>query len=79
MKKMLIICIIAGIVTTFSSGAIGYTISKKRYSPKRTFGEIFIDYTENSSHPTMYLNNLDPTTFSNNTKFIILGINHIRK
>lgn len=57
----------------------GFIISKKRYSPKLTAGEIYIDYTEDSNHPIMYLNNLDPKTFSNDTKFIILGLNHIRK
>lgn len=78
MKK--VIFNIAGSICIISIGSIfGYLISKKRYSPKKTFGEIFIDYTDDPKHPTMYLNNLDPTTFSNNTKFIILGINHIRK
>lgn len=79
MKKILIICIIVGIVTTFSSGVIGYTISKKRYSPKKTSGDIYIDYTEDVKHPIMYLNNLDLETFSNKTKYIVLGVNHIRK
>lgn len=79
MKKTLIFCIIFGIVTTFSSGAIGYTISKKRYSPRKTSGEIYIDYTEDAKHPIMYLNNLDLETFSNKTKYIVLGVNHVRK
>lgn len=79
MKKVLIICIITGIVITFSSGITGYTISKKRYSPKKTLGEIYIDYTEDIKHPTMYLSNLDLETFSNKTKYIVLGVNHIRK
>lgn len=78
-KKDLIISSIVGITSTVSALIIGITIGKKRYSPKLTSGEIYIDYTENSNHPIMYLNNLDPKTFSNDTKFIILGLNHFRK
>lgn len=78
-KKEILIPSIVGLVSTLSALMIGIVIGKKRYSPKLTSGEIYIDYTENSNHPIMYLNNLDPKTFSNNTKFIILGLNHIRK
>ena len=78
-KKEILIPSIVGLVSTVNALIIGIAIGKKRYSPKLTAGEIYIDYTEDSSHPTMYLNNLDPKTFSNNTKFIILGLNHIRK
>lgn len=79
MKKTLIFCIIFGIVTTFSSGTIGYTISKKRYSPKKTSGEIYIDYTEDEKHPSIYLSNVDPMIFSEKSGYIILRLNHIRK
>lgn len=78
-KKEILIPSIVGLVSTVNALIIGIAIGKKRYSPKLTAGEIYIDYTEDSSHPIMYLNNLDPKTFSNNTKFIILGLNHIRK
>lgn len=78
-KKEILIPSIVGLVSTVNALIIGIAIGKKRYSPKLTAGEIYIDYTENSSHPIMYLNNLDPKTFSNDTKFIILGLNHIRK
>ena len=78
-KKEILIPSIVGLVSTLSALMIGIVIGKKRYSPKLTSGEIYIDYTEDSNHPIMYLNNLDPKTFSNNTKFIILGLNHIRK
>ena len=78
-NKEILIPSIVGLVSTLSVLMIGIVIGKKRYSPKLTSGEIYIDYTEDSNHPIMYLNNLDPKTFSNNTKFIILGLNHIRK
>ena len=78
-KKEILIPSIVGLVSTVNALIIGIAIGKKRYSPKLTAGEIYIDYTEDSSHPVMYLNNLDPKTFSNNTRFIILGLNHIRK
>ena len=78
-KKEILIPSIVGLVSTLSALMIGIVIGKKRYSPKLTSGEIYIDYTEDLNHPIMYLNNLDPKTFSNNTKFIILGLNHIRK
>lgn len=78
-KKEILIPSIIGLISTVNALIIGITIGKKRYSPKITSGEIYIDYTEDSSNPIMYLNNLDPKTFSNNTKFIILGLNHIRK
>lgn len=78
-KKEILIPSIVGLVSTVNALIIGIAIGKKRYSPKLTAGEIYIDYTEDSTHPIMYLNNLDPKTFSNNTKFIILGLNHIRK
>lgn len=78
-KKEILIPSIVGLVSTVSALMIGIEIGKKRYSPKLTSGEIYIDYTEDSSNPSMYLNNLDPKTFSNNSKFIILGLNHIRK
>lgn len=71
--------VLSNIILSLTSFKIGYSISKKKHSPKLTSGEIYIDYTENSNHPIMYLNNLDPKTFSNDTKFIILGLNHIRK
>lgn len=78
-KKEILIPSIVGLVSTVNALIIGIAIGKKRYSPKLTAGEIYIDYTEDSNHPIMYLNNLDPKTFSNDTKFIILGLNHIRK
>lgn len=78
-KKEILIPSIVGLVSTVGALVMGIAIGKKRYSPKLTSGEIYIDYTEDSNHPIMYLNNLDPKTFSNNTKFIILGLNHIRK
>ena len=78
-KKEILIPSIIGLVSTVNALIIGIAIGKKRYSPKLTAGEIYIDYTEDSNHPIMYLNNLDPKTFSNDTKFIILGLNHIRK
>lgn len=78
-KKEILIPSIVGLVSTVNALLIGIAIGKKRYSPKLTAGEIYIDYTEDSIHPVIYLNNLDPKTFSNNTKFIILGLNHIRK
>lgn len=71
---------ILGSVLILGTGFIGgYVVSKKRYSPKKTFGEIYIDYTENPNNPIMYLNNLDTKTFLNSTKYIIIGVNHIRK
>ena len=78
-KWIIISAVLSNVVLSIVSFAIGYSISKKKHSPKLTAGEIYIDYTEDSNHPTMYLNNLDPKTFSNDTKFIILGLNHIRK
>ena len=78
-KKEILIPSIIGLVSTVNALIIGIAIGKKRYSPKLTAGEIYIDYTEDSNRPIMYLNNLDPKTFSNDTKFIILGLNHIRK
>lgn len=78
-KKEVLIPSIVGLISTVNALIIGIAIGKKRYSPKLTAGEIYIDYTEDSNHPIMYLNNLDPKTFSNDTKFIILGLNHIRK
>ena len=78
-KKEILIPSIVGLVSTVSALIIGIEIGKKRYSPKLTSGEIYIDYTEDSNNPSMYLNNLDPKTFSDNSKFIILGLIHIRK
>lgn len=78
-KKEILIPSIIGLTSTVSALITGIAIGKKRYSPKLTAGEIYIDYTEDLNHPIMYLNNLDPKTFSNNTKFIVLGLNHIRK
>jgi len=78
-KKEILIPSIIGLMSSVSALIMGIAIGKKRYSPKLTAGEIYIDYTEDPNHPIMYLNNLDPKTFSNNTKFIVLGLNHIRK
>lgn len=78
-KKDVLISSIIGLVLTVNALIIGVAIGKKKYSPKLTAGEIYIDYTEDSNRPIMYLNNLDPKTFSNDTKFIILGVNHLRK
>lgn len=78
-KKEILIPSIVGLVSTVNALIIGIAIGKKRYSPRITNGEIFIDYTENPTKPVMYLNDLDPNTFSNNTKYIILGVSHVRK
>lgn len=78
-KKEILIPSIVGLISSVSALIMGIAVGKKKYSPKLTAGEIYIDYTEDPNHPIMYLNNLDPKTFSNNTKFIVLGLNHIRK
>lgn len=78
-KKNVLLPSIIGLLSSASFFAIGIIIGKKIYSPKIYSGEIFIDYTNDLKHPNIYLNNLDTKIFSNNAKFIILGLNHVRK
>lgn len=79
MKKKIISSSISAIVFLAIGYSIGYLVSKKRYSIKESSGEIYIDYTEDSKQPALYLSNINPKIFNDNSKFIILGLNHIRK
>lgn len=76
-KKLIpILATISLAIVTFGSG---YSISKKIYSPKKVSGNLYIDYTENSSHPNIYLDSVDYKTFTNNSPYILLSVTHVRK
>lgn len=79
MNKKLILSGLAGCLTTVGAFLLGYKLSKKRYSPIKLQGEMFIDYSENKDKPSIYLNILDQKIFATDTEFIILDIVRIRK
>ena len=78
-KKIIIIPTVICLCVGTISFITGYYISKKRYFINKSLGEIYSDYTENSKQPTIYLSNIDPKIFDNKSKYITLGLNHIRK
>lgn len=78
-KWIITSAILSNIILSVISFKIGHSISKKKYFPKKIDGEIFIDYTENQKSPAMYLTNVDPKTFNDSTKYVIIGVNHVRK
>ena len=55
-KKEILIPSIVGLVSTVSALMIGIAIGKKRYSPKITSGEIYIDYITNSNRDIFQYN-----------------------
>lgn len=74
--------LINGLVGTFIASIsliIGSYISKKRYSPKKFSGIVYIDYQEDSQHPAIYLTDLDPDVITGDADSAIFYINRIRK
>lgn len=76
MKKILIpvSCAAVSILSFF----IGYVFAKKRYSPKAISGYLFVDYSEDEKHPSIYINELDPTIFKKSPEYIVTKVKHIR-
>lgn len=67
------------ILWALTSYTVGYIVCKRKNTPKKLLGNIFIDYTEDEKHPSIYLSNVDPIIFSEKSGYIVLGLNHIRK
>ena len=81
MKKPLLIALIAlgSISLIASTNVLTAKITKKKYLPKATKGDIYVDYTENPKQPAMYLYGLDPDVINGSDEVITLGIVRVRK
>lgn len=78
-KKNILISGVVGIASLIGGFVLGHYTAKKRYSPKKTSGEIYIDHTENPEKPSIYLGSISPDLFINMDGYIIFGLKHIRK
>ena len=56
----------------------GYLYSKKKYSPKKLNGELYIDYNT-PNYPDLYLNNVDEEILKKEHSYVIFKIHYTKK
>lgn len=82
MKKIIIVSGIVAVIASISGGVLGYSLAKKRLSPKNFSGMLYIDYrtvSDNKPVPELYLSQVDPELLTSNSEICLLKINRIRK
>ena len=81
MKKPLLIALVAiGSLTILAStNVLTSILTKKKCLPKEIDGDLYIDYTEDSNHPALYLQQVSPDIFKDNPSYVVIRVTHIRK
>lgn len=81
MKKSALIALaaIGSLIILASTNVLTAKLTKKRCLPKEIDGDLYIDYTEDSNHPALYLQQVSPDIFKDNPNYVVIRVTHIRK